>query len=86
LSPEGAALYYGQPHQHYLRPLTLEAAHQYQRDGHFPPGSMGPKIEAATAFLRSGGKRAIITSIDAIESALAGQAGTELVRDRDRDG
>jgi carbamate kinase len=47
---------------------------------------MGPKIEAATAFLRSGGKRALITSIDAIESALAGQAGTELVRDRDRDG
>ncbi|MDH3603857.1 MAG: carbamate kinase [Candidatus Tectomicrobia bacterium] len=80
---EGAALHYGRPHQQCLRTLTLKEADQFQRDGQFPPGSMGPKIEAATAFLRSGGKRAIITSIDAIESAIAGQAGTELVRDRD---
>ena len=83
---EGVALHYGQPHQHYLRTLTLKEADRFQRDGQFPPGSMGPKIEAATEFLRSGGQRAVITSIDAIESAIAGQAGTELVHDRDREG
>lgn len=67
---EGVALHYGQPHQHYLRTLTLQEADRFQRDGQFPPGSMGPKIEAATAFLRSGGKRAIITSIDADDAAI----------------
>ena len=77
---EGAALYYGRSNQQFLRTLTLEEADQFLRDGQFSPGSMRPKIEAATAFLRSGGKRAVITSIDTIELAIAGQAGTELVR------
>jgi carbamate kinase len=75
---EGAALHYGQPDQQYLRSLTLDEAAQYQEQGHFPPGSMGPKIEAARRFLRSGGKRAVITSITAIETAVTGKAGTEL--------
>ncbi len=79
---EGVALHYGQPHQQYLRTLTLAEAARFQSEGQFPSGSMGPKIEAAMTFLHHGGKRAIITSIDTIEAALAGQAGTELVRDR----
>jgi carbamate kinase len=41
---------------------------------------MGPKIEAAVEFIRHGGKRAVITSIDAIEDAVEGRAGTEIVR------
>ncbi len=76
---EGVARHYGQPNQQYLRTLTLEEAARLQREGAFPPGSMGPKIEAAMTFLRHGGKRAVITSIDTIEAAVAGQAGTELV-------
>jgi carbamate kinase len=79
---EGVALHYGQPNQQYLRTLTMEDAVQFQAEGQFPPGSMGPKIEAAMTFLRQGGKRAIITSIDAIEAAVAGRAGTELVEGR----
>lgn len=75
----GAALHYGRSGQHYLRSLTVQDAARYLRAGHFPPGSMGPKIEAATRFLRHGGKRAVITSIDTIEAAVAGTAGTELV-------
>ena len=77
---DGVALDYGQPHQQFLRTLTLLDAEAFLREGQFPPGSMGPKVEAVTAFLRSGGKRAIITSIDMIELALAGKAGTEIVR------
>jgi carbamate kinase len=77
---EGAALHYGQPQQQYLRSLTLDEAARYLADGHFPPGSMGPKIEAAMTFLHSGGKRAVIASIAAIEQAVAGHAGTELIR------
>jgi len=76
---EGAALHYGQPGQKYFRTITLREATQYLEEGHFGPGSMQPKIEAAIAFLRSGGKRAVITSLEAIEEAVAGKAGTELV-------
>ena len=39
---------------------------------------MRPKVEAAVRFVRDGGKRAVITSIEEIESAVKGQAGTEI--------
>jgi carbamate kinase len=78
---EGAALHYGQPGQKYLRTITVEEATRYLEEGHFAPGSMQPKIEAAIGFLRSGGKRAVIASLEAIEEAVAGRAGTELVRE-----
>jgi carbamate kinase len=76
---EGVALCYGKPDQKYLRAITLEEAELYLREGHFPPGSMGPKIEAAIDFLRNGEKRAVITSIEAIEEAVEGKAGTDIV-------
>jgi carbamate kinase len=47
-------------------------------DGHFPAGSMGPKVEAACRFAESGG-RAIITSLHHIADALAGKAGTAVI-------
>jgi carbamate kinase len=49
------------------------------KEGHFPAGSMGPKVEAAMQFIKSGGKRAVITSIQGIEDAVAGKAGTEII-------
>jgi len=76
----GAALNYGLPEQQFLRSMTLEEASGYLADGHFLSGSMGPKVEAAVQFMRSGGKRAVITSIDDIEKAVAGRAGTEIIR------
>jgi carbamate kinase len=76
----GAALNYGQSEQMFLRSMNLEEASRYLAEGHFPAGSMGPKVEAAVQFIRSGGKRAVITSIDDIENAVTGRAGTEVVR------
>jgi carbamate kinase len=76
---EGAALHYGQPGQEYLRTITVKEAARYLEEGHFAPGSMQPKIEAVIGFLRSGGKRAVITSLETIAEAVAGEAGTELV-------
>ena len=76
---EGVALNYGGPDQRFLRKMTLAEAAQYKKEGHFPPGSMEPKIEAAVQFIKNRGKRAVITSIEAIESAVAGTAGTEIV-------
>ena len=77
---QGAALNYGQPDQQFLRTITITEAARYMQEGHFPPGSMLPKIQAAIEFLNEGGKRAVITSIDAIESAVQGVAGTEIIR------
>jgi len=76
---EGAFLDYGKPGQRLLRSLSTDDAARYAAEGHFPAGSMGPKIEAASEFVRDGGSRALITSIDAIEDAVDGTAGTEIV-------
>jgi carbamate kinase len=80
---EGVAISYRQPGQKFLRTLTATDAARYLKDGEFPPGSMGPKVEAAVQFLQSGGKRAIIAPIEDLEEAVAGHAGTELVSDTD---
>jgi len=77
---EGVALNYGQPNQRFLRRLSIEETERYMDEGHFPAGSMHPKIQASTQFLKSGGTRAVITSIEAIESAVKGLAGTEIIR------
>jgi len=76
---EGVALNYGQPEQQFLRSLTLKEAKQYMKEGHFPEGTIKPKIDAARAFLKSADKRMVITSIEAIEAAVEGKAGTEIV-------
>jgi carbamate kinase len=77
---EGAAVHYGKPRQRFLGEITLDEADQYRKEGHFPPGSMGPKMDAAMMFLRAGGKRACITSIESVEAAVEGKAGTEIIR------
>ncbi len=74
----GAALNYGQDDEKFLRKLTPEKANKYLQEGHFPDGSMGPKIEAAMQFIMNPGKRAVICSVTEIEAAVAGDAGTEV--------
>ncbi len=76
----GAALGYDTGGAEYLRRLTVAEAEKHVREGQFPPGSMGPKIEAAVQFIRAGGKRAVITSVEAIDAAVEGEVGTEIVR------
>ncbi len=62
-----------------LRTLHISDAEKYLYDGHFPAGSMGPKIESAISYLRNGGKKVIITSYEYIEEALNGMAGTQII-------
>ncbi len=76
----GVALHYGEKGQQFLRTLTVKDAGRYLKEGRFPPGSMGPKVEAAIEFIRHGGERAVITSIETIEEAVRGNAGTEVIR------
>lgn len=77
---EGVALDYGTPQQRFLRRLTLDEAVRHTTKGHFPAGSMGPKVAAATRFIQGGGERAVICSVEAIEEAVARRAGTEIRR------
>ncbi len=76
---EQVAIHFGTPKQQNLFEMTVEDALQYMEEGHFPKGSMGPKIEAAILFLQKGGKNVVITSIDKLEDALAGKTGTRIV-------
>ncbi|MGE0710258.1 MAG: carbamate kinase [Planctomycetota bacterium] len=69
---------YGTPEERPLARVSAAEAQVYLDQGQFPPGSMGPKIEAALDFLRLGGERAMITSPECIEAALRGDAGTAI--------
>ncbi|RKX18842.1 MAG: carbamate kinase, partial [Candidatus Zixiibacteriota bacterium] len=78
-SVEKVALNYSKPTQRDLDKMTLAEAERYLSEGHFPPGSMGPKIEAAVDFLKAGGSKVIISSIEKAYEAVNGRAGTTIV-------
>lgn len=75
---EKVALNYGKPNQVDLDRMTLSEAKNYLQEGHFPPGSMGPKIKAVIEFLEEGGKEALITSPENLARALRGETGTRI--------
>lgn len=77
-SVDFVSLNYGMPAQQTLEQMTLDEARRYLREGHFPAGSMGPKIEAAISYLDRGGKTVIITSPERISEALHNLAGTRI--------
>ena len=76
---EQVAIHFGKPDQKNLGSVNATELRRYYDDGHFPRGSMGPKIQAALKFLEEGGKEVIITSFDLAQPALRGQAGTRIV-------
>jgi len=69
-------LNYKKPNQKKLTKVSLEEIKEYYEQGHFPPGSMGPKIQAAIRFLQRGGKKAIITRLERLEDSINGEWGT----------
>ncbi len=76
---EKVAIHFGTPEQADLDEITAAQARSLLAEGHFPAGSMGPKIEAAIEYLEAGGRRVIITDPDSIGDAVAGLTGTHLV-------
>jgi carbamate kinase len=77
---EKVAINYGKPDQHWLDKISLKEIMGHHKCGQFPAGSMGPKVGAAIKFLKSGGKKVIITSIEKGYDAVKGKAGTTIVR------
>jgi len=76
---DGVALNYRKAEERFVPKMTVSEARRYLDEGHFAPGSMGPKVEAAITFVSSGGREAIITSLGKLDDALAGGAGTRIV-------
>ena len=76
---EKVLLHHHTPQEKALDTLTVKEAQKYLKEGHFPPGSMGPKIEAAVHFLTHGGKEVIIGSIEKAKDAFEGRSGTRII-------
>jgi carbamate kinase len=70
---------YKKPTQRPLTCISAEELESFYRAGQFPPGNMGPKVESALRFLRSGGKEVIISSYEHLCEAVAGKAGTRIL-------
>jgi carbamate kinase len=75
------AVNFGKPEQRDLPAANASELERFMAEGHFPPGSMGPKIQAAIEFVRGGGRSVSITSPEKIRDALEGRAGTRVVRE-----
>lgn len=72
---EHAYINYGKPEQMALKEITVQEAEKYIKEGQFAKGSMGPKIEAAMEFAKTGGK-SYICSLDKADKSLKGESGT----------
>lgn len=73
-------IHFGKPNQQALENISIEETKQYVAEGHFPPGSMLPKIEASINFLEKGGSRVIITNPESLKDAIQEKAGTHIVK------
>lgn len=69
---------YGRPAARGLDRVTAADLRRHAAAGHFPPGTMGPKVEAAMRFVEHGGYEAVVTSSDRLIEALEGRAGTRV--------
>lgn len=78
---ENVFLNYKKPNERPLYNITADEAQRYLDEGHFPPGSMGPKIQAAIHFLGWGGSFTLITSLDKVSEAFEGRSGTRITKE-----
>lgn len=74
---EKVAVNFGRENEKWLDRLSVAEAGQYVKEGHFAPGSMLPKVQAAMEFASSGeGRTAIITLLEKSREAIQGKTGT----------
>jgi carbamate kinase len=72
-------LNFGTENEEPIKKMTAEQAHKYDQDGQFPPGSMGPKIQAALEYIHNRGRKVIITSASHLKAALINRSGTTIL-------
>ena len=78
---EKVSLFFNTEKQKDIDHCTLSEIEKYYDEGHFPAGSMGPKILSAIRFLKNGGKKVIITDVNNGWNALQDQTGTHIIPD-----
>lgn len=77
---EKVAINFGKPEEKWLSELSIDEAKQYMTEGHFAPGSMLPKVQAAVQFAESkSGRKALITSLEKAKEGIEGLTGTVIV-------
>lgn len=60
-----------------MEKITVAEAQAYCDEGHFAPGSMLPKVQAAMEFVQAKpGRRAVIASLEKAALAIKGESGT----------
>lgn len=79
---EKVKINFGKPNEKDIDEMSIEEARKYYDEGHFPSGSMGPKVQACIRFIEWGGELSIITSLDKASEALEGKTGTRIYRGR----
>ena len=76
---EKVAVNFGKPDEKWLDDMNCEEAKKYIAEGHFAPGSMLPKVEAAVAFAESGNSRtSLITLLEKAKDGILGKTGTRI--------
>lgn len=70
---------FGKRSEKKLGRVTLAEARRHLEDGQFPPGSMGPKIEASIEFVEKTGQEVLICSVENLRESLDGESGTRIV-------
>lgn len=74
---ERVCINFGTPEQKELKSLSAKEAEDYFAQGQFPPGSMGPKVEAAIDFAGfKKGNEAYIISMEKAHLAFSNESGT----------
>lgn len=77
---EKVAINFNRPDRQWLNRMTVAEAKKHYADNQFDRGSMGPKIQAVIEFIEGGGQTGLITNPENIGRALAGEAGTFIVK------
>jgi carbamate kinase len=78
---EHVAINYGTTEQKNLEKVSVSEIKKFMDEGHFPEGSMKPKIEAAIKFIEDGGQMVVITSLENARLGVRGEVGTRIVAD-----
>jgi carbamate kinase len=76
---EGVLADFGTHKEKVIPQLSVKEARNFLDHDPAAKGSMAPKVRAAVRFLEGGGKRAVITCLDAITAGVKGTAGTQIV-------
>ena len=78
---DGIYLNFRQPNEKKLDVVKVSELEKYYEEGHFKPGSMGPKVLAAMRFIKHGGKRAMIGHLKNGYEVIKGNSGTMIIPD-----